>query len=426
MGSNVGQLLGASSPQVIVATLAKLPSSRKWLPSSHPYAHVVSALDSRSGINGAQLAEYIAYSIPLHVADGWSFLARAFEAIKSGDTRSAVHLAYYAELRAAMSLLASEGVGVFRYRHVAIGNNYMVSYSDGKSTHKATWELMEAWGSDSSRSGTILDAIPIEQRTINEWFNEANVTSTVQPLVASDWLREWSIDLSIFEKDRELRNEVSYRPSRIVEDGNIAAVDADIIEPLLGAWSPIQPSADRGGALVDQDLFALALSRARDRENGSQADWEKFVDQYLWKASSSLRSYLKNPGRWSSDVFRWAEDTSVPPKVNAVLARATLLLRIANAVCALKFDQANIGKNDVRFWWDRYGQDCGYWDPGDEPDAFSDLWTDVSDAIDDARVELRRCSSPLTMAQVHESIGRAVSLTQHPRALFWLLGLDRP
>ena len=323
-----------------------------------------------------------------------------------------------------MSLLASEGVGIFNNRHVAIGHNYVTADSTG-STHVATWELMNTWGNDPSRSSTILDAIAVEQRTINEWFHEASISSSVQHLVAGDWLKEWSIDLGIFFKDRDLRNEVSYRPNRIVHSPNAAPVKDKVIDPLLLAWDPLQPSTDRGGALVDQDLLALALSRARDRQNLTQLQWEQFVDQHLSAASSSLRDYLKNPPLRAHDIFDWAQDTSVPPEVNAVLSRATLLLRIANAVCALKLDQANVMKDDLRFWWDSFGQDCGYWAPGHEPDTFADLWTDVSDAIGDVNVRLQTYGSPTTMSQIHEVVGPAVSLTQYSRALFWLLGLDR-
>ena len=382
-------------------------------------------MGSSTGINGAPLAEYIAYSIPLHLADGWMFLARAFDAIKAGDNRSAVHMAYYAELRAAMSLLASEGVGVFRNRHVAIGQNYVAADFRGPSTHKATWELIEAWGNDPNRPSTILDAITVEHRTINEWFDEANISSSVQHLVAGDWLKEWSIDLSIFVEDRNLRNEVSYRPSRIVHSASTVPVKDQVIEPLLLAWNPLQPSSDRGGALVDQDLLALALSMARDRPSLSQYQWEQFVDQNLSAASYSLRRYLKNPSNWAHDIFTWAQDTAIPPKVNSVLSRATLLLRIANAVCALKLDQANVMKDDLRFWWDSLGQDCGYWTPGDEPDVFADLWGDVSNAIQDVSHVLQTYGSSITMSHIHQVMGPEVSLTQHSRALFWLLGLDR-
>ncbi len=334
-------------------------------------------------------------------------------------------MAYYAELRAAMSLLASEGIGVFNYRHVAIGQNYATIDATGTNTHYATWELMETWGNDPKRSSTILDAISVEQRTISEWFSEASILNSVQHVVAGDWLKAWSIDLSFFLKDRNLRNEVSYRPSRIVHSPSAGSVKEQLIDPFLISWNSLQPSSDRGGALVDQDLLLLALSHARDRQNITQLQWEQFVDQQLSAASSSLRKYLKDPLSGSQDIFTWAQDPSVPPKVNSVVSRATLLLRIANAVCASRLDQANVMKVDLEFWWDSLGQDCGFWESGDDPDVLTDLWMDVSNAISDVEVGLGTLGPQFTRVQAYKLVGSAVTLTQHPRALLWLLGLDR-
>lgn len=441
------RLVSGSSSQPIILELTKICTNRQWLAPSHVYADVVTALDggrvrrSRRGsprrkgsgrelgsgrVQGAPLAEYIAYSVPLHVADGWVFLARAFDAIKAGDHENAVHMSYYAELRAAMSLLASEGVGVFNDRHVAIGPNYSTADWTGSGTHEATWELMEAWGNDPHRSSTILEAIRVEQKTINEWFDEANILQSVSHLVAGEWLKAWSIDLSFFRQDRNLRNRVSYSPTKIIHNVTAAPdFKAQVIDPLLRTWGPLQPSPDPGGAVIDQDLLAFALSRARDRDNLSQSQWDQFVDQYLEFASPSLSDYLKRPLESPYSIFTWAQDASIPPKVDAVLARATLLLRLANAVCAQQLDHANVRKDDLRFWWDRLGQECGYWTEGQEPDTFKDLWQDVADAVEDVDSFVGIVDPPITMSNINRGVGPEVALTQHSRALFWLLGLDR-
>ena len=171
--------------------------------------------------------------------------------------------------------------------------------------------------------------------------------------------------------------------------------------------------------------WLLRCPELANRQDLSPLQWEQFVDQQLSAASYSLRAYLKSPQSGAHDIFTWAQDGSAPPKVNAVLSRAMLLLRIASGVCALKLDQAHVTKDDLRFWWDSLGQACGYWAPGNEPDTFTDLWTDVSSTIGDIDVVLQTHGSPNTMSEIHQIVGPDVSLTQHPRALFWLLGLDR-
>ena len=75
---------------------------------------------SNDRINSDRLSEYIGISAPVHSMDGWSFLGRSIHCLSRGDPYIAVHLAYYAELRAALAILAAQGIGVFSYPHCVI------------------------------------------------------------------------------------------------------------------------------------------------------------------------------------------------------------------------------------------------------------------------------------------------------------------
>ena len=418
-------LVQAASSLPIEQALSNVSLGNGWLPSNHVYANVVGALRPNStGIDGLALAEYVAYSMPIHVADGWTLLARGLDAVKAGDVNSAIHMAYYAELRAGMALLAAEGVGVFNSRHVAIAANYATSDLVNLGTHDAVWELLKEWGADAHRSPTILDAIRVEQKTISEWLDEANVSQRAQGVVASTWLKEWSMDLERFSRDRDARNEVSYRPRRIVtSNAPLPDVKSRVVEPLLRIWDSLEPSPERGGAAVDVELLARALSYAYDRDNRTTRQWNNFVDRELQSASDSLRALLKQPLGSNDRIVAWAQESSFPPTANAVLARATLLLRIANAVCAQRMDQSRIGWADLEFWWKALGQEYGLWTDGDEPADFGDLWEDVKDARLRVETSIGSCSPPIEMKKIHSTFGTEAAITQYPRALFWLLGL---
>lgn len=78
----------------------------------------------------------MAASVIVHCFDGWSYLGRALEAEMAGDPQTAVHLGYYAELRAAMSVLASDEIGVFRNKHaVFTGETYKTIGNIGTTLH---------------------------------------------------------------------------------------------------------------------------------------------------------------------------------------------------------------------------------------------------------------------------------------------------
>ena len=427
--SNSKDLLSSASPRSIEDTLSRLScqfrKSARWLSVLHPYGNVIRALSNASTIDGERLAEYIAVSVPLHLVDGWIFLARAFDSIKSGDLDTSIHLAYYAELRAAMSLLASEGIGVFNDRHMAIDQAYVPTVWPQPNTHRVTWDLLNSWAIEPSRVTTILTSIRIESRTISEWFDAAGVTPFVNRLVADHWLKSWSVDLSYFSKDRQLRNRTSYRPRKITSS-TIKSVDAssEVVDPILRTWDALGPSSDSGGAEIDRALLFRALSLARDQSNLPQQTWDSFIDQLDSVASESLLTQLKDTTLEEHYVFKWAGDVSNPPPAQAVLARATLLLRIANGVCAQRLTISGVTKEDLKFWWIGFGGDFGLWPNSTEPDSFSDLWSDVVDDLDESERELNSPKSSGTMHDLNQILGSKVALTQFSRVPLWLLGMD--
>jgi len=98
-----------------------------WISDSNRYrknfcGRVKSDVDT-SKVNPRGIAEYIATSSPSHAIDGWAFLGRAIGCTLSRDTYSAVHFAYYAELRAGMAILAACGIGIGDKNHLVLQGN---------------------------------------------------------------------------------------------------------------------------------------------------------------------------------------------------------------------------------------------------------------------------------------------------------------
>ena len=427
--NNEIDLLSSASSGAMEDTLRNLRRRfrrwNRWLTATHPYADVVSALGQGSGIDGSKIAEYVASSMPLHAADGWVFLARAFDSIKSGDMNTAVHLAYYAELRAAMSLLASEGIGVFNQRHVAIDQTFHPTVWNGPGTHPATWKILQSWADDTSRVSTLLTAVRVESRNISEWFDEAGISQAVQHFVARQWLEAWSIDLNSFSGDRDLRNHTSYRPSRIAPAPQSQVdVETDVIDPILRTWDALEPSSDRGGVMVDKALLFHALSYAFGRRGRSKSDWDAFVGRLSGAASNGLQNQLKDPTLNDFRVLKWAEDSSDPPPPQAVLSRATLLLRIASGVCTQRLSEAQISVQDLGFWWRCFGEDAGLWTSGSEPQSFADLWDEVDEAIGNMEPSSGSDYSQKSMSEINPVLGQHVVLTQFNRVPLWLLGVE--
>ena len=168
----------AASPTAIEAQLGesgdRIRRWKSWLPYRHPYnGNVVRRLSKQRDIDGPKLAEYIAFSAPLHLTDGWNYLSRAFDAASRGDYNSSYHLAYYGELRAAISLLATEGIGIFNRRHIAINERFEpceFTRKKRKGTHDATWLLLSAWSRETGRAESLLRSIVVDSKSLSQWL----------------------------------------------------------------------------------------------------------------------------------------------------------------------------------------------------------------------------------------------------------------
>jgi hypothetical protein len=66
-----------------------------------------------------------------------------------------------------------------------------------------------------------------------------------------------------------------------------------------------------------------------------------------------------------------------------VISRATLLLFIATRAASRHLEAAEYTRDDMAFWWQRFGHLRGYWDEDSVPDRPSDIWADVAAALDD-------------------------------------------
>ena len=81
-------------------------------------------------------------------------------------------------------------------------------------------------------------------------------------------------------------------------------------------------------------------------------------------------------------------------------------------------------KGDLRFWWNKFGQDCGFWTQGNVPQYFTHLWDPVNSSFSEVDSAIPSIATPFAMSEIQEIIGPQAPLTQQSRALFWLLNLD--
>lgn len=340
------------------------------------------------------LVEYVAASSPGHVIDGWSLLGRAIDATLRCDSYAALHLAYYAELRGAMGLLASEGVGIFNNRHATIDAQGLTSrlpqterwnqrnlrydsYSAG--THDIVWPCLQHWASLQKAYVLLNEIIRPGTIPLSQWLGALGAITRARA-IAESWLREWGLDLSILEDDHESRNFASYRPSEFRLPPSLA-VD-DVLEFVKDLWLCLEP----GGASPFPTLEKHLLKRA------------VFAAKVATPVTSTALGSLGLPdteiGAWlsvlnSTDEPRLFSEAETQSRVEdsrchlQVISRAVLLLSLATVAVRRLLAAAGYTRQDLRFWWLRYSVDRGLCEQGITLDNPLDLWADVREGLSD-------------------------------------------
>jgi len=357
-------------------------------------------------VDAAALIEYIAASAPTHSIDGWSYLARSTDAVLRGDLCSALHLGYYAELRAAMSLLACEGIGVFNRRHPVIAKAGVTSIAracvwngtkyveQAVGTHAVVWPLLGHWAS-LERAARLLDAlIAPDGHGLRTWLDALGIPRPLRA-ISKRWFRRWGIDLSMLSEDHEARNMVSYRPSELRLPPTPSASRAT--DFVSGLWSLFEPSA--GGRFPQLER---ALLRKVIRESGrpvppAALEAAFTLDADVAASWSSFLSETQDPLPLS--LAEQSSDVESPDCALQVISRAALLLFLATGSTRQHLINAGYSGETLEFFWRRQCEARFDGPAASLPDDPIDLWRDIADYLDDAREWLGRAGPGVSLGQ---------------------------
>jgi hypothetical protein len=382
-------IVRSASRTSIEAYFIDLPSPQReqeWLANDNRYREECVSIfesDAKRTLTKHKhkhLKAYVGASSPTHIIDAWSFLGRSIDCALRGDTYSASHFAYYAELRAAMALLASEGVGIFSGIHAIVGTTASLRFprNGKKGTHAVIWPLLRYW-STLTRSGDLFDGlIQPEQLSLSTWLHGLRSPIPVSAIGRS-WLASWGLDLANFQQDHDIRNLASYRPSELRLAPAIGS--ATIAEFICSLWNLFEPGTDRRFQQLERYLLRQAWKTGGGNAP-TQADIER-VGLTPAKATewAAFLAVTDDPL-----PLEYAENTVPIEDATChlrIISRAALLLFVASGAVRQKLQRAGYTIDTISFWWKRQGTDRGLWDTTDLPDDPLDAWADVANAIND-------------------------------------------
>ncbi len=376
----------------------------RWLPNTNRYRdHCIDRLrdDYPANVQPDALIRYIAASALPHTLDGWGFLGRALNAQLRGDFVSCRHLAYYAELRASMGLLASQGVGIFDKHHYVVNATANITLIpknrqnrfDG--THVLAWKALEHWSGLRRSSDLLSEIITPGGLPITDWQTGIFTQASFR-VVGNTWLRRWGLDIKQCADDQKLRNLSSYRPSRLIRRQHLLTNErAGFVKEF---WRLCEPSGAELFQRLDRHLLRMWLREQYfaikgTAANSGNADFvneiTKLVEQVnpqgLTKALwiEFLSDPVKHPDSLViTKVNRESGAVASSPQLG-MLARALMLLRLATGASRQLLINSGVEKTRLHFWWHNLGAELALWDEGNEPDEPQSLWLDVEQAIEE-------------------------------------------
>lgn len=408
--------------------LGRFFSSDRWLSQGNRYKNDVAKIIAKDLTVPVRppvakdLSDYIAASVPVHCIDGWSFFGKSLNAVIAGDKHTAKHLAYYAQLRALMSILASEGIGIFKNKHYEINNSGIPIVVPKGGTHSAVIEAVAEWESTAQAKDFFEDIIRPNGILLGDWFRAfSKYAGSSAPWSVSKWLDSWGYDIKKIENDQKARNYSSYRPTHFYKQSVMNPEEIRSI--LVDMWSYLEPTKN-GGMAIDQFLLKKGLADYYKGIGGTGTTLtQKNVKDGLGELPLTLvergilETFLLNSDECRLLVEADKKSTATDHEGLEVqmLCRAALLLRVASGVTTKMIEGAHYSQEDLSFWWESLSLDRGLIDVG-STDPFIEMWEEVSQALDslkssDTSLSMsdwqNKCSNDLRILSNGERVGFA-------------------
>jgi hypothetical protein len=390
--------------------------------------------DRNIPIQTEPLCDYLAASVISHCYDGWNFLSRSIESFLNGDISSSIHFAYYSELRAVMSLMASNGIGIFDKRHVYFDSTQtpmmLFGTSAGKrlTTHEVAHQLINAWSQANLHREDVLKLINISNRSLSDWLIASGGTASSQyaQSIVKQWIERWSIDLKL-DEDQKLRNETSYRPRFKINKVDIK----DSVNNILKIWSVLEPVPSNRFQEIDKYLWRIGIEEAFKLTTGrtiKNKAYISFVDNIFQTLGEPQGQFLydfllRRVEKADHFILTEARKDSGNNKINltnpsAMICRAILLLRISTGFAG---SHINAQTQALQFWWEETSLSMGLINSIPSGIKTYDLYSDISDSISNVQINIHGLNTvrdALTLQA--EDLN---NIKQMQRACFWGLGL---
>lgn len=315
--------------------------------------------DTLIGAGHVDLSIRLAAEQIVHLVEAWRYFSGAINAYLRHSNGTAIHQAYYAELRATFSLFAGSGIQINDYRNLYVNNKNKPVEFPGH-THPATWTLWEEWIGTSTAQDILRTQVSIMPNVSLGAF-EAHIGAQLATVGA---LKRWGYDLLQLRNDYRERNIRSYKPYWTEEPlTKMAMSDVDFVKSI---WAMLLPKTHgRWGFDVAYIVYLvdrwLEESRAADPKFSVKKEYLRLIREVASKTGTDSRhihlALTQEP--LDSSLFTLAADKKGAPK--NVLSRALFLLRVATLALKSNLDKFDPPKMSGSKWIRNWLHHAGLW-----------------------------------------------------------------
>lgn len=308
----------------------------------------------------------------VHLIDAWRYFSSSLFALMTNSPGNSLHLAYYAELRAAFSLFANSGMWFRRnqrtrknYCSYVTSTGNVLHEQITQSSHVSYWGLWKEWINRSDAAELILTGISLPQKevTLNEFISSLGGDQALSSLST------WGYDLLRPSEDRDARNKYSYQAH--LATNSLSSMDISDVGFVQMVWKYLMTETGSqwnfDTAIIRHFLQSyIEVSKANledpdafDDMDFDESEWLKRVVSGVSSSTGIMEEDIYNT-LYNEDVdttlFSIASEELTEPK--NVIARALFMLRLAT-LAVHKNLQATPNKasvtNWIKYWADHAG-----------------------------------------------------------------------
>lgn len=430
-------VLGSADRSHMLAGLQNFAGKPRdqWLRPAHPTptGELPRSWAQLSSIPDQDIIDVLSASVPNHCIDAWSYASRAMSALLAGDAHTCRHLAYYAQLRAGLCLLANLGVGIFNRVNFIVDAGGRIRRLDpsmsgtnrgGMGTHEIVWDALDVWVGNKRTASQFVDLIKISGVSLRECLEAIWPGLSIQT-IATQIVESWGLDLKRGKFDHVDRNMSSYGIQAL---NPINPPSAQIFSFVSETWRLFEPSSGSSFNGLDRFLLRSVLwSHHRrilgdsDYRNGPIHRRYDQLPEAIKQIAS--REFLEG-SRQERDpaLLTFASSLAKPAGPMDMLSRAFLLLRAACGFTHSSLTEAgiNISAGEMRPWIDKWAEDRGFWAPTSKLQDPADLWADVELALID--LDASRDPDPPSLNEWFQISDKGLpTITEAERVAVWSL-----